>query len=134
MAENKNENFFKIEGKVHVIFPTNQVSDKFKKREFVLLTERDYNEKTYTEKITFQVLQEKVDRLDTLQIGDEVEVGFSVSGREWAPPAEPEKVKYFNSLNAIVINHVKKVNTEPEATSNTIVDQAEQDGFDDLPF
>ena len=85
---------FKITGTIKVLNPTVQVSEKFAKREFVL-TE---NTSQYPQDILFQAVQDRCAMLDTMQVGEQVEVSFNLRGREWTSPQG--EVKFFNSLDA----------------------------------
>jgi single-strand DNA-binding protein len=73
-------------------FDTQSVSDKFKKREFVLTTEAGT---PYPQHVTFQVTQDKCEMLDHYYPGDEIRVHFNLRGREFNGP---NGVKYFNTL------------------------------------
>lgn len=81
-------------GKLHAIFETKQVSERFTKREFVL--EIADNPK-YPQRVLFQLTGDRVAQLDNLQVGEAVRVEFSLRGREWNSPQG--EVKYFNSLD-----------------------------------
>ena len=94
----------KIKGKVKVINPTQVVSEKFKKREFVITTEGQYSQD-----ILFHVTKEKVDWLNDIQIGGDVEVLFNLRGNEWTSPQG--EVKYFNTLEAWRINKMNEFTT-----------------------
>ena len=67
-------------GKLHTIFETKQVSQRFTKREFVV-----------------QLSGDRCSMLDDMRVGDEVRIEFSLRGREWRSPNG--EVKYFNSLD-----------------------------------
>ena len=81
-------------GKLHTIFETKQVSERFSKREFVL--EMTDNPK-YPQVVLFQLTGDRCTQLDNLKVGDEVRIDFSLRGREWHSPQG--EVKYFNSLD-----------------------------------
>ena len=81
-------------GKLHAIFETKQVSERFTKREFVI--EIADNPK-YPQLVLFQLTGDRVSQLDGLRAGDQVRIEFSLRGREWRSPAG--EVKYFNSLD-----------------------------------
>ena len=83
-----------INGKLHTVFETKQVSERFRKREFVL--ELADNPK-YPQTVLFQLTGDRCEQLDELRVGDEVRVEFSLRGREWRSPQG--EVKYFNSLD-----------------------------------
>lgn len=91
---------FKLNGVIKVIKPTQQVSEKFSKREFVVT---DISEAQFPQDIQLELTQDKVSLLDTLMEGQEVEVSFNLRGREWTSPTGD--VKYFNTLQAFRIEH-----------------------------
>ena len=81
-------------GKLHTIFETKQVSERFTKREFVV--ELADNPK-YPQTVLFQLTGDRCTQLDDMRVGDEVRIEFSLRGREWRSPNGD--VKYFNSLD-----------------------------------
>ncbi|HTE56732.1 MAG TPA: DUF3127 domain-containing protein [Kofleriaceae bacterium] len=83
-----------VSGKLHTIFETKQVTDRFQKREFVV--EMTDNPK-YPQVVLFQLTGDRCALLDRLRVGEEVRVEFSLRGREWRSPQG--EVKYFNSLD-----------------------------------
>lgn len=92
---------FKMKGVVKVIRPTQHVSDKFSKREFVVT---DGSDEKYPQDIMFELTQDKTALLDSVMEGQEVEVSFNLRGREWKSPQG--EVKYFNTLNAFKIETI----------------------------
>ena len=85
-----------IVGKIKKIMDVQNVSDKFRKREFVLSTDLDT---PYPQHILFQTTQEKCALLDNLKVNDEVKVFFNIRGREWTSNQDGQ-IKYFVSLEA----------------------------------
>ena len=81
-------------GRLHAIFETKQVSERFTKREFVV--EIADNPK-YPQTVLFQLTGDRTSQLDGMNVGDLVTIEFSLRGREWRSPAG--EVKYFNSLD-----------------------------------
>ncbi|HWU89313.1 MAG TPA: DUF3127 domain-containing protein [Kofleriaceae bacterium] len=81
-------------GKLHTIFETKHVSERFSKREFVV--EMSDNPK-YPQVVLFQLTGDRCAQLDGLKVGDQVTIEFSLRGREWRSPSGD--VKYFNSLD-----------------------------------
>ena len=81
-------------GKLHTIFETKQVSERFTKREFVV--ELADNPK-YPQTVLFQLTGDRCSQLDDMKVGDQVRIEFSLRGREWRSPKG--EVKYFNSLD-----------------------------------
>lgn len=88
-----------IKGRLIEIFDIQQVKETFKKREFVI----EYAENAqYPEYIKFELVQDKVNLVDSFKIGDEIDVFFNLRGRSWT---NQQGVKnYFNSLQAWRIN------------------------------
>lgn len=115
-----------IKGKLTEIFNTQEVSDKFKKREFVV----EYAENpSYPEYIKFEVVNDKTSILDNYKSGDNVEVHFNLRGRSWTDKSG--KVSYFNTLVAWRISKAGEASLKlQEADLNAPFDDSE----DDLPF
>ncbi len=84
-----------IKAKLLEIFNTQQISQSFRKREFVV----EFAENPqYPEFVKFELIQDKCDLLDSFKAGDMVNVSFNLKGRKWTDPQG--QVKYFNSLQA----------------------------------
>jgi hypothetical protein len=103
------------------------VSDKFKKREFVLTD----NSSQYPQHISFQLTQAKCDLIDNYQIGTEIKVHFNLRGREWASPSG--EIKYFNTLEAWKIENEAGASM-PVPSSTNFEEAPFPSGGDDLPF
>jgi hypothetical protein len=82
-----------VAGKIVAIMPTQVVSEKFSKREFVVETPDQY-----PQQILFQLTQDKCSLLDSLQVGQEIDVHLNIRGRSWQNPQC--ETKYFNTLEA----------------------------------
>lgn len=89
---------YELKGKLKEIFATEEVSDTFKKREFVVETSETVGDDTYTEEIKCQLVQDKCSALDNLKKGDEVNVSFNIKGRRWEN--KEGKVMYFTNIDA----------------------------------
>ena len=84
-----------ITGKILEISPTVNITETFRKREFVI----EYAENSqYPELIKFEAIQDKCDLLDNYTVGADLAVDFNLKGRKWTNPQG--EVKYFNSLQA----------------------------------
>lgn len=84
-----------IKGKVIEVFPVVNVSEKFRKREFVV----EYVENPqYPEYIKFECVQDKCELLDRVTTGQQVEVSFNLRGRSYVN--QQGQKNYFNSLQA----------------------------------
>ena len=80
---------FEINGKLHKKFDTEQKTDNFQAREFVILLE----DERYPQYIKFQLTQDRCDLIDKFDEGHDIKVHFDLRGREW-------NGKYFTNLNA----------------------------------
>ena len=88
-------------GTIHKICDTVHIKETFKKRDVVIESSETKGDKTYTELITFQFIQDKVDLLDGFKVGDEVSLGFNLKGRKWTSPQGEDR--YFNTLQSWMI-------------------------------
>lgn len=118
---------FKLTGVIKVVNPTVQVSEKFKKREFVITDSTSM----YPQDIMFQLTQDKVDILDSFMEGQSVDVSFSLKGREWTSPQG--EVKYFNTLEAFRIENAGAQLAKAQApqAAKQVASVADED---DIPF
>jgi len=82
----------KLNGTVHYVGPETQVSATYTKRELVIKTIEQFSQTIMIEFSQGMCNNE----LDALQVGQEVNVSFSVQGREWVNPQG--ETKYFNSI------------------------------------
>lgn len=121
----KQENTMDITGILKVKEEAQQVSDKFRKREFVLTD----NSSQYPQHISFQLTQDKCGLIDNYAVGSTIKVHFNLRGREWTSPKN--EIKYFNTLEAWRIETIQnlQVDTGKTSTGNTGPTQE-----DDLPF
>jgi translation initiation factor IF-3 len=120
-----------IEGKMYVKFETQQISDTFKKRDFVV---EFIDNPLYPQYVTFQMIQDRVSLIDNIAVGDKIEVTFNLRGREWTTP-QGEK-KYFNTLEAWRVQKVESAANNPAPVAQPVFDMADisSDSADDLPF
>jgi hypothetical protein len=129
-----------VTGTLKMKYDTQKVSDRFSKREFVLITEANT---PYPQFVSFQVTQDKCSLLDQFNEGDELKVQFNLRGREWNGP---QGVKYFNTLEAWRIerfgaNTAQSASPAAQnttannagASSNAVFSSAIDDN-EDLPF
>lgn len=129
---------YKFQGKIKVINDTQEISEKFKKREFVVTD----TSSMYPQDVMFQSVQDKCAILDEFSVEDEVEVSFNLRGREWTSP--DGVVKYFNTLDAWRIEKMGQANAIPASgpsdmnlnteTTAAAADDSNTDKGDDLPF
>jgi len=116
-----------ITGRLYKIFEAKDISDRFRKREFVL--ELADNPR-YPQNVLFQLTGDRCENLDGFSEGDEVQVEFSLRGREWTSPKG--EVKYFNSLDVWKIDRIGS-GSGPSDEEPPIPD-GPPPGMDEIPF
>lgn len=122
-----------IEGRLVEIFETQDVTNSFRKREFVV----EYAENPqYPEFVKFELIQANCDQLNDFKVDDRVNISFNLKGRKWTDPQGV--VKYFNSLQAWRLEKVggaqaDNVPQEPPAGNQEWMKSDFSDD-DDLPF
>jgi hypothetical protein len=104
-----------IKGAIKLINPIKVISDKFSVREFVVTTP----DAKYPQDILFQTINDKMDVLESLGVGQQVEVSYNVRGREF-------NGRYYNTLDAW------KIEITGSKPSQASTQPIELD--DDLPF
>jgi hypothetical protein len=117
-------------GRIHTLFDTQQVTERFRKREFVV--ELSDNPR-YPQFVLFQLTGDRCEGLEGYAVGDEVRVEFSLRGREWKSPKG--EMKYFNSLDVWT---VERASTSAGAGSGFEEQPPPPEEFppppDDVPF
>lgn len=123
---------FTLSGILKVKSDTQQVSEKFKKREFVVTDASGM----YPQDVLFQLTQERTEQLDPIGVNDTINVSFNLRGREWTSPTG--EVKYFNSLDVWKIEKMTGgAAPTPSDMAPASAQSAEtlvEEGDDDLPF
>ena len=108
-----------LKGKIKVINDELIITEKFKKREFVITDDSSQ----YPQDIILQLTQDRTDLIDSYSVGQEITASFNLRGREWTSPTG--EVRYFNTIEAWKIEGETIPATEvPAPTVST----------DDLPF
>lgn len=121
---------YEIVGKLIEKFDTNQRTETFKVREFVIEKSEDINGRLITNYIKFQCVQDKTAMPDRFNIGDEVKVQFNLKGTRYEKEG---KTSFFTNLDAWRMESVKlgQENAPREVNYNDI---PPSDNVDDLPF
>ena len=127
-----------IKGTIKKIAETIQISDRFRKREFVV----EYSSNPdYPQSLQFEMVQDRCELLDSFQEGQQVEIFFDLRGREWTNPQG--QVKYFNTLQAWkLVTEQSSISPSPPKPPQSGSEQIpqEQPGWlenetsEDLPF
>jgi hypothetical protein len=119
---------FKFKGIAYKVGNVETISDKFRKREFIVTDGADQ----YPQYIPFTFVNDKCDLLNSIAEGQEVEVSFSLKGREWTNPKDGQ-VKYFSTIEGFAVtttsNPAFAPNVAPSAPGS-----GHTDDQDDLPF
>ena len=118
----------KVTGKIHNVGALRVVSEKFKSKDVVILTDEKF-----PQYISIQFTQDKTELITQEDIGDKVEVSINLRGREWKSPTG--EIKYFNTIEGWQINAVQSAveNKGREALRETIIHESNFDN-EDLPF
>ena len=82
-----------IEGKLIHVADEQVISDKFKKREFVIETADQY-----PQEILVQLTQDRTSLIDKFEIGDTLTLSINLRGRRWESPQG--ETKWFNTIEA----------------------------------
>ncbi|MFO7908014.1 MAG: DUF3127 domain-containing protein [Planctomycetota bacterium] len=120
----------KIRGVVHFIDETKTYGQRgFRKRLVVLEQDKD----RFTNYVPLEFIQDGCDTVDALNVGDEVEIEYRLSGRKWQRDANSE-VKYF--LNAQALNFTKLDHAGPPVDPDAVNKELTQDDQldDEVPF
>lgn len=120
---------FEIKGKLIEKYDAMQVTDRFRKREFVIEVREYAGSNDFAETIKFQLTQDRCDLLEPFRQGEEVKINFNIKGRRWEKDGQ---VSYFNNLEAWKIE--KAGTKEPEAPPPHTIEDIPPDPEDDLPF
>jgi len=124
---------FDVEGRLYKKFETTQVTDSFKKREFVV----ELEDGAYTQLIKFQLTQANCEKLDPFNENDQLKVTFSLRGREYTKEG---RTSYFTNLDAWRVEKAGGAGADvPSASLDAFPTMADEPSAtdskdDDLPF
>ena len=111
----------KINGKLKQLMDLQSWDSGFSKREFVITTTEQY-----PQDVKLECIKDKTAMLDSLAVGDDVDVSFNIRGNEY-------NGRYFVNLQAWRIEKgAAAIAPTPEAPDTALEPMAE--GEDDLPF
>jgi hypothetical protein len=118
---------FELTGKIIDISPVNQVSDKFKKREFVIEKKETGGAAVFVDYIKFQLIQDKCDLINESFLNEEVKIWFNLKGNKWEKDG---KINYFTNLDAWKIE--KNSSDRQHIQGNNEINPPEIDDLSDL--
>ena len=107
---------FELTGKVIDIQPVQQVSEKFRKREFVIEKQENSSTAIFVDYVKFQLVQDKCDLINDSFMNTEVKVSFNIKGNKWERDG---KVNYFTNLDAWRIEKVEQNAATPQSMPST---------------
>ncbi len=119
-----------VSGVIHLIEETKTYGNKgFRKRLVVL----EQDKGSFTNFIPIEFIRDSCDTVDDLNVGDEIEVSYRLSGRRWQRD-ESSEAKYFLSAEALsfkLLNSGGDTMTERVSSPNDALAEA---GDDEAPF
>ncbi|MGD1977911.1 MAG: DUF3127 domain-containing protein [Akkermansiaceae bacterium] len=121
-------NSFELTGTLKVLEDTQTFNSGFSKREFVI----EVPDGKYPQMVKFETVRDKINLLDSLNIGDEVKVTFDIRGNEY-------KGRYYVNLNAWKIESSGGSSGSapadpPSSAFDSSFDNESEPTEDDIPF
>jgi len=87
-----------VTGKLHEIFPTQQIKETFSKREFVIeISDESPSGMVFTNYASFQLVNNNTSVIDQFQLGEDIKVSFNIRGNRWEKDGQ---TRYITNLNA----------------------------------
>ena len=119
-------------GKVKVVGELQTFASGFTKRDLVVEEERDGK---WPNVVAFSFKKENTAKLEGVEPGLRVKIGFAVDGRDWTDP-KTGKVRYFSDLTALRLERLDGEVSVPEPAVPDEVTADSDDLGDDgkLPF
>lgn len=121
---------FDLEGKLTEKYDTKEISDRFRKREFVLEVQENNPTFDRVNYVKFQLTQDKCELLDQYNVGDNLKVSFNIRGNRWEKNGN---VSYFTNLEAWRMEK-SGGSSEPAQPAAPPADIADESDSDELPF
>lgn len=126
---------FEITGTVIEVGQVQQVSDKFRKREFVIeVAEQGSGGREFVDYIKFQCVQDRCELINDTFLNSMVKVSFNLKGNRWERDGN---VSYFTNLDAWKIEKEDGAgSSEDPGSPPPLLDDVppENEEFEDLPF
>src|SRR4030042_1867632 len=124
---------FETTGRIIDISAVNQVSDKFRKREFVIEKKEAGGSAVFVDFIKFQLTQEKCDLINESFLNEDVKIWFNLRGNKWERDG---KINYFTNLDVWKIEKLSSLTSDQSTPSDITLEDIppENDELRDLPF
>ncbi len=97
---------YEIQGKLLEVYDTQQISDTFKKREFVIEKSEQIPNRAepIINYVKFQTIQDRTTLIDGFEVGQDINVSFNIRGNKWQN--REGGISYFTNLEAWRISPV----------------------------
>ena len=90
---------FDVTGKLIEKYDVQQITDSFKKREFVVECPKEISGNVYQDYLKFQLTQDRVSLIDTMNVGDMIKVHFNLRGSKYTSKKDGS-TGYITNLEA----------------------------------
>lgn len=127
---------YEAQGRLVAIYETVQRSEKFRTREFVIEVNEEIRDRTITNYVKFQLVQDRTGIIDNYKIGDSIKVHFNIRGSKWEKNGQ---INYISNLDAWRIEPAA-MSSAPmppvgmPGTAPGMMAPPAADAADDLPF
>ena len=123
---------YEVTGRLIQKEDTQRISDRFQKREFVIEVENEKNPQ-WNDFVKIQLIQDRCDLLENIQLNEEIKVYFNLRGRKWENKGQ---VTYFTNLEGWRIEKVQPQESADQTAPPPykIEDIPPMPEADDLPF
>jgi hypothetical protein len=123
---------YEVTGRLIVKDDIQAISDRFKKREFVIEVENERNS-DWNDFIKVQLTQDRCDLIENMNLNDMIKVSFNLRGRKWENNGQ---TSYFTNLEGWRVEKVSQAsnNTPPVPEYSAAEIPAAESEVDDLPF
>ena len=120
-----------VSGVIHLIEETKTYGSKgFRKRLVVL----EQDKGSFTNYVPIEFTRDGCDSVDDVNVGDEIEVAYRLSGRRWQKD-EKSEAKYFVNVEAMSLKLLNSgTGTMTEKVTDSPNDAFAEAGDDEAPF
>ncbi len=127
---------YEAQGRLVAVYETVQRSEKFRTREFVIEVNEELRDRTITNYVKFQLVQDRVTMIDAHRTGDIIKVHFNIKGSRWERNGQ---VNYITNLDAWKIESMGAAvggpgPTEMPGAGTGVSIPPASEPADDLPF
>lgn len=128
---------YEINGTIIEIGDVQQITETFKKREFVIENKETIpgRDEPIVNYVKFQLIQNKTDLIDAYNSGQDINVNFNIKGNKWTN--KEGIVQYFTNLEAWRINPASNAEAAPVEASSAEQEEPNFDlpeSTDEMPF